>query len=67
VLGVENFTASGMGPGRYEGPPLFVNSDAFVNIVMPALTLQNNYGPTLFVNSDAFVSTARVHTQVPLE
>jgi hypothetical protein len=37
-------------PGEYEGPPLFVNSDAFVNIVMPALTLQNNDGPPLFVN-----------------
>jgi hypothetical protein len=51
----------------YEGPPLFVNSDAFVNIVMPALTLQNNDGPPLFVNSDAFVNTACLHTHVPLE
>jgi hypothetical protein len=31
VLEVENFTASGVGPGRYEGPTVFVNSDAFVN------------------------------------
>jgi hypothetical protein len=39
------------------GPPLFLTSDAFVNIVTPALTLQNNDGPPLFVNSDAFVNT----------
>jgi hypothetical protein len=51
----------------YEGPPLFVNSDAFVNIVMPASTLQNYDGPPLFVNSDAFVNTGRLHTHVPLE
>jgi hypothetical protein len=32
---------------RYECPPLFVNSDVFVNIVMPALTLANgNDGST---------------------
>jgi hypothetical protein len=52
---------------EYVGPPLFVNSNAYVNIVMPALTLQNNDGPLLFVNSNAFVNTARLHTHVPLE
>jgi hypothetical protein len=30
----------------YERSPLFVNSDAFVNIVMPALTLENDDGST---------------------
>jgi phosphoribosylamine-glycine ligase len=54
-------------PGAYEGPTLFVNSDAFVNIVMPALTVQNNDSPPLFVNSDAFVNIARLHIHVPLE
>jgi len=52
---------------QYDGTTLLVNSDAFVNIVMPAWTLQNNDSPTLFVNSDAFVNTARLHTHVPLE
>jgi hypothetical protein len=51
----------------YEGPPLFVNSNVLVNIVMPASTLQNNDGPPLFVYSDAFVNTARMHTHVPLQ
>jgi hypothetical protein len=49
-----------------EGPPLFVNSDVFVNIVMPALTLQNNDGPPLFANNDAFVNIACLHTHMPL-